>query len=332
MAEMDNLDSYIENADPPADELEGDVLDNEIDDNTDIDTDDNKEDDDVTKDVPDSSGNKEEDGADVVKKIINKVTGQDDDSEDDDGKDIPDEFTNAALDNGWTEEQIVEFASDLDDDALLALIPELIEQDVDDGDGKQKESESDKGRTKHEAKAEAADKSTATDNTEVAKLKKELEDIRKEIGTAKKDKEAKDREAIFQTINQVFDEASKDFEIFGKTDELLKYPAGDRKGQFVPTTPAMVARKEVVNIAAPFIAEGMAIKDAMDIGLTYYKGKNLEKDIKRNVIRDLKKHEKKLSAKRSGKETTKVYESEEERREDVVREAARKAGADRMFD
>lgn len=312
------FNSYIAEASKPAAELEGDVK--EVD-NKEIDT---KELEVKIDDVPNSSGEKEEDGAAIVKKIKEDVLGETESKEKDakEGNDIPDEFTNACLKQGWTEAEIREFATDLDDTALLSLIPELLNDD------KQESSESDKGQTKQEDKSKATDKSAKQEptNEELAALKKELAEIKESIGKSDKERTAREEEATVQTVNQVFDEVSKDFEIFGKTEELLKYPAGPNKGQLVPTSPAMIARSEVWDKAVPFIQSGIPVKDAMDIALTWYKGKNLTKDVQRNMIKDLKKHEKKLSAKRSGKETVKVYANEEERQVEVVREAARKAG------
>ena len=316
MSETD-FNSYIDTAPDPSPELEGDVK--EVD-TKEVDT---KTLDVKIDDVPTSSGEKEEDGAAVVSKIKREVLGEADPEDNEEGTDIPDAFTNACLEQGWSEEEIKEFASDLDDAALLELIPELIEQD-----GWQEKSELDKGQAKQEGKPKPPVESAKIEptNAELAAVKKELAEIKERIGEVDKERSEKENVAMMQTINQAFDEASKEFEIFGKTEELLKYPAGPKKGQLVPTSTAMAARSEVWDKVVPFIQAGIPVKDAMDIALTWYKGKNLEKDVQRNMIKDLKKHEKKLSAKRSGKETVRVYESEEERQAEVVREAARKAG------
>ena len=309
------FNSYIAEAPDPTPELDGEVKEKE----------EVKEAEVKIDDVPNSSGEKEESGEEVVAKIQREVLGKPDPKEKDaeDGKDIPDAFTNACLEQGWTEDEIKEFASDLDDAALLSLIPELLSKEE-----KQEKSEPDKGQAKQEAKAKAADGTAKEEptNEELAIVRKELAEIKKQIGDASKERDAKDDEAMIQTVNQVFDEVSKEFEIFGKTEELQIYPAGPKKGQLVPISPAMVARTEVWDKAVPFIQSGILVKDAMEIALTWYKGAHLEKDVQRNMIKDLKKHEKKLSAKRSGKETVKVYDSEEDRQAEVVREGARKAG------
>ena len=314
------FNSYIESAPEPSPELEGDVKEKSED-----------KEPDVSKDgVITSYGEKDDDGGEVVSKIMSDLgikKGAGKDKEEEDGGDIPDKFTDACLKQGWTEEQIKEFAADLDDDTLLALIPEILEEN------KQEGSEPDKVQAKQEVKTEATDKTAKGEptNAEIAELKKELAAIKESLGEADKERTNREEIAIAQAVNQAFDEASEKFKIFGKTEELLKYPAGPRRGEFVSTSPAMIARNEVWEKAFPFIQNGIPVNDAMDIALTWYKGKNLEQDVHRNLIKDLKSHEAKLSAKRSGKETVKTYESEEERQAEVVREAARRAGVKGEF-
>lgn len=326
--ETDNsLDSYIENASEPAPGLDGEVRNKQETQEIDVKID----------DVPNSSGELE-DGGKVVEKIKKQVlegkkvsdtgvdTEKDKDSEEE-GTDIPDEFTNACLKAGWTEEEIREFAAELDDKVLIDLIPEILDEELD-------EQELAEGQATQEEKPKPPATTTKTkpENEELASLKKELEAIKEELGEARKIKAAREQDAMLDTANHAFDEAGEEFEIFGKTKELLTYPAGPKKGQYVPTSPAMIARNEVWNKALPFVQSGVPVREAMDIALTWYKGKHLEKDIHRNVIKDLKKHETKLSAKRTGKETVKVYENEDERKADVVREAARRAGVKGKYD
>jgi len=324
------FNSYIESAEVPTTELEGDVKEtNEQDTDKKLNVKTEAKPTSFADDVPTSSGEKE-DGAEVVAKIQREVLGQSDPKDkEDEGTDIPDAFTNACLEQGWTEEEIREFASGLDDAALLELIPQLL-----DTGEKQDKSESVEGQVKQSVKVEAADGTVKEEpaNEELTIIRKELAEIKKQIEETSKENAVREEEVMVQTVNQVFDEANKDFEIFGKTEELLKYPAGPSKGQYVLTSPAMAARSEVWDKAFPFIQNGIPVKDAMDIALTWYKGAHLEKDVQRNLIKDLKKHEKKLSAKRSGKETVRTYESEEERQAEVVRDAARKAGIKGKYD
>jgi hypothetical protein len=319
-----NLESYTAAADEPAEKIEGEVKE----------TDETKE---IVKDdtvIPNSSGENEDDGAAVVEKLMQEIgikeKDETDDSDTGENEDIPDAFTNAALAAGWLEDDIKEFAKDLDDASLLELIPVLSEQDNEEQiDTAQEKVSKSKGDESKKADGTAEEKDAL--QKQIAELKKEIASIKENTKQAQEVKEEQERAVIYDTVCQAFDEASKEFEIFGKTEELLTYPAGKLKGQVVPTSPAMKARTEVWEKAYPFIEKGIPVKDAMSIALTWYKGKNLEQDVRHNVIKDLKKHESKLSAKRSGKETVKTYENEEERKEDVVREAARRAGVKGAF-
>ncbi|NIT58968.1 MAG: hypothetical protein GWN00_22910 [Aliifodinibius sp.] len=314
MDKESEVELRMKSAEDPAPEFEGEVKDGEKELEVKID------------DVPNSSGEKEVDGEAIVKKYQAEagIIEKSDEDGDEEGDDIPDEFTNVCLEQGWTEDEIKEFATGLDDETLLALIPAL--KDEDDSNTDDKQIDSDKQKAERAKNKSDSDAKPEPQNEDIAALRKEIEELKKETQSAAELRTQKEQEAMVRTIDQVFDEASEELEIFGKTEELLRFPAGPHKGQIVPTSNEMVARREVIKIASPFIAEGMPVKEAMDIGLNYYKGKNLEVDVRRKVIKDLKKHETKLSAKRSGKETVKIYESEDERKDAVVREAARKAG------
>jgi hypothetical protein len=118
----------------------------------------------------------------------------------------------------------------------------------------------------------------------------------------------------------------KDFKVFGNTDKLAVFPAGPKKGQYVPTSPEMKVRSEVYAKACPYIESGIPVKEAMKIALTWYKGEHLEADIKRNLIKDLKKSEKKLSAKRTSKETVQSFEDEEDYKKQFILREAEKRG------
>lgn len=292
-------------------------------------------------DMPDSSGVVEEDKGGIVRNIMKKLgIGKTDApaGEGDEGDPVPDEFVEAAKGQGWTDEDIVNFAENMSDEELIAAIPDMLDTSVD--------AEPDKGPAKHdqiEKPPQEPDKPTdKPDDLEAikaairdeirAEFKIELDDLKSKLSQVDEINEQKSQAALLDVINTTFDEAAEKFEIFGKTEELPRYPAGPKKGQYVPTSPAFQAREEVYQKAQAFMALGAKPKEAMEDALTWYKGKHLERDIHRNVIKDLKKHETKLSAKRSAKETVKTYEDEDDRRADVVRELARKAGVKGSFD
>jgi len=301
------------NADPPAPEHEGEVdAIKEENDNT-VEPD--------LKDMPDSEGKVEESGEDVVTKLMQERGIIDPPKEEKvEGEDIPDDFTEAARSQGWTDEQIIDFAEGLDDDVLLEMIPSMFDEDESD-------EEPDKGAVEHEGEPKPSqEKDKSPENDDVAALRKEIEELKSQLGDFNKDRQEKSAAATMAAVDSAFDKAGEDFKVFGKTEDLLRYPAGPKKGQLVPNSPAFKARSEVYDKAAKLMQVGVSVEEAMQDALTWYKGKYLEKDVHRKLVKELKSRESKLSAKRSGKETVKTYEDEEEREADVVREAARRLG------
>lgn len=266
----------------------------------------------------------------IVDRIRTKIAGFKEQSEetedlDEEGADVPDDFTKAALGDGWTEEEIVEFASDYDDDKdLIEMIPYLFGDEDEEDDKEDKEEKDDKKSDDVDDKDDG--------KTDREKLKKEIRDeLLKEFGLLKEnlDKAKEDKKLQFiagftKEANDVFDRASEEFEVFGKTEELPKFPAGRKKGQLIPTTPAFKARNEVFTTAFIFLKEGLSNKEAMENALNLYKGKHLEKDVKRNLIKDLKKDQRRLSAKRTAKENVREYKSESEEKVAIVEDVIKK--------
>lgn len=255
-------------------------------------------------------------------------TSKDEKGEDKEGTDIPDKFTNAALAAGWTEDEIKDFASDYDkDEDLIAMIPFLSEEPQQD----KEDSESAKEKGETEDKKEKED---GTKLSERDKLKKELRDeilqefgdLKKDLSNAKKKDELQQVKAQFEQANEIFDKTNKDLPVFGKTEELPKFPAGKNKGQFIPTNPAVKAREEVYQKALAFHKLGEPWRQSMEDAISWYKGKYLEKDVQRELLKKLRNKEKGLSAKRVRKDTSHEYKDEDERKAAVVREEGRKAG------
>jgi len=164
------------------------------------------------------------------------------------------------------------------------------------------------------------------DETKKDAYEKRIDALEERLGASDKEREARQHQDMLNSVNEAFDKASTEFKVFGKTEELPKFPAGPRKGEYIPTSPAFKARSEVADIAGKLMSAGVDVGEAMQSALDAYKGRNLAADTKRNLIKDLKRKEKKLSAKRVGKETTKTYVDEDERKAEVVRSAARKKG------
>lgn len=327
---MDNdLNTYMDGVPEPAPETDViNDIDNELEDEV-LETDiQGSEQVDVEPDLstmPDSSGNKPDDGPGVVAKLLSKLgLREPEESEEEVGDPIPEEFLKAAESLGLTDEEIIEFADELTDEELIDSIPTLL--------GEVEEEEPKEVSAKQEGEPSPPLKTELEpDNLEAVKeairneFRAELDDLKSKLAEVSETTEAKETADLVNYVNDAFDEASEKYEIFGKTENLLRYPAGPNKGQVVPTSPEMKARSEVFDKATAFINAGIGKKEAMEDALAWYKGKYLERDVHRNVIKDLKAQEQKLSAKRSAKETTKQYEDEDERRADVVRELARRA-------
>ena len=281
------------------------------------------------EDVPDSSGKEVEDHTSFVKKVMSGLKSfvgkGDKEEESEEGDDIPDDIIKVLSEQGWTDEEIIDFASDYTNEELTEMIPFLTAED------KVEELEetppAKKEETPNRQDLKPDEKMIAQIKEEIRKeFQKELDDLKEKVKIVDETTEAQAEEELWNTVNGAFDEAGKEFNVFGQTKELPTFPAGPKKGQYVPTSPAMKARNEVFQKAVPYIQNGIPIKDAMEIALTWYKGANLEADVKRNLIKDLKGRETKLSAKRTAKETVPQFEDEEEYRADFIKRQAAKLG------
>jgi len=249
---------------------------------------------------------------------------------------IPDTFTDAALSSGWTEEQIIKLAEGHTNEELEKLIPFILEE------GEEKAEQSDlPDDTKEEEASAAVDLPGDVDE----KLKPHLEEIRKfyetknqeqatrlealEAALALRDQERADKEVLnrAQTADAFFDRVSKDFPVFGKTKELVRFPDGTPKaGQVMPTGAAFKARDAVWQMANKFTELGSDWNSALDEAMAWYKGKYGEKEIAGRLVRKLKQNETRLSAKRTSKHTTKTFANPHEEKQRLIEEIARKAG------
>lgn len=238
----------------------------------------------------------------------------------DEGSDIPDEFTNAAKKIGWEDDDIVSFAADYSDEDLKEMIPFLLGEDTVATD-----ETSDKVEDKvvePSPKPETKDKKVedSQESEQVKKLLARIEALESAQGKSQEERKQQETSNLITRASQLFDEASKEFEVFGTTEKLPTLP----DGRIIPTSPAMKARVEVFDLAARLNASGMPFDDAMSVSLNAFKGKNLAKDVKRNVIKDLKKNETKLGGKRTNLEST----QELTYGPDVIRAVAQKHGRD----
>ena len=230
---------------------------------------------------------------------------------------IPQNFFDAASKMGWTDDEVMDFVGteerNYTDEELIEMIPMLIgEEPV----GEQTKP-SDKA-AEPETKETKVKDSQEDENTK--KLLDRIEALERAQGKSQEDTEAKKLDSIIHQASQTFDEKSKEFAIFGKTEELPKFP----DGRVVPNSPQMKARNEVFDLAYVLYDKGIAFDKAMETSLNAYKGKNLSNDVKRSIIKDLKRNEKRLSGKHTSHESNPVLTSGAE----VIREVARRAGRD----
>ena len=267
-------------------------------------------------------------------------TGTDDDTQDTNdsgvlsdlaGTDIPDVFSEAAEAMGMTPSEIIKHADTHTDEELIeeagAIMQKLKELDeaaaeVDDKVTKQDD------KTDKDADNKDIDPELVKSITE--KISKQLEEkFSTTLEEINKFKAYQENQLDIQNVkaaSKFFDEASKEFPVFGKTDELPKFPSGRLAGQLIPTSPAMKARLEVLRYADSFIQSGSDRDTALANGYATYKGLHLEKELERKQVRDLKSHETKLSGARTGRETKKKFADARDEIIDDIRQMQRAAG------
>jgi len=251
-----------------------------------------------------------------------------DDESDELPDDVPDAFTAAAREAGWSDKEIEDFAADYKDEDLLEMLPQL---------SAKLEKEETADSKEQAVESEQVDKSSAPDKESDDKFEQFKVELEKKYDEKfsnvekglRKDAEEREAQAIIEVerkANEIFDESSKDFEIFGKTDDLPKFP----NGKFIESSPAFKARSDVFDVAMMFLQSGKSqnMTDAMKNALSYYKGMNLEKDVERKLIKNLKKGEKRLSAKRTAKDVAKTYDNPDDEKAAIVKGIAQKVGVD----
>jgi len=282
---------------------------------TDIET---KEIEDIEEEKTDAEKEVEE-KENLVTRLINKVMGKKEEEEnEEEGDFLPDSFVEAARKAGMTDEEIIETSSDFSDEELEEMASLLAEMGT--------EESLEESEELPEKETEEVKEVSKEDASELAKIKQELDNLKKELGKVKEDETEKFLIDLEDYANKAFDEASKDFEVFGLTKDLPKFTSGPNKGKYLPLSPAFQARSQVYDVYLKFVQLGQEKEDAMKNALAWYKGLNLEKDVERKAIQRLKKNEKRLSAKHQDKDLVREYVDEDEAKADIVRQIAAKAG------
>ena len=254
---------------------------------------------------------KEESGASLISRIKARFTGEHA-AKEETGEEISDEFVTAARQMNWSDEDTMAFASgqrqndkgewvasDDDiprsDEQLKEMIPSLLGEDF----AKADETSDMTGETESETKEEEAEDSQ--DGEELKQLREDVADLKERLGVREIESKETEKANFNQRASDLFDEASKEFEVFGKTDDLPKFP---HNGEVIPTSPQMKARLEVYGMAQQLKETGMSGAKALEFSLNAYKGANLKVETQRNVIKDLKKREQTLGGKRVSHEAT----------------------------
>lgn len=253
--------------------------------------------------------------AKISEKVKNFISGGDTVTKEE--TDIPDDFTNAARTAGWDDEVIRDFvkSEDYSDEDLKEMIPLLLGEDT-----VKTDETSDKGKVEKPVLETKVEKVEDSQDDEKKKLLARIEALESAQGKSQEEKQKQEVSNLVTRASELFDNASKEFQVFGQTDKLPKLP----DGRIIPTSPAMKARIEVFDLAARLNASGMTFDDAMSVSLNAFKGKNLATDVKRNVIKELKKNETRLSGKRTSHESTQELKSGV----DVIKAIAQKHGRD----
>jgi len=275
----------------------------------------------------------EEDKQSFISKMKDKLFGSKKEEEEEKTEekstveeDIDTDFSEAALKAGWTEQDIIQFAGKYDNKQLKSLIPFLA--------AKEEEEKEELEEKKVEDKEVKEDNDLKTIEDKVRKsveaiYQEKLAEIEKKLNTYEQEKSVKEAQRFQTTADGFFDRAAKDFPVFGKTEELPKFPAGTTNaGQVVPAGEAFEARNKVWQVAKAFYQMGSDWETSLQEALDWYKGKSMEKDIHSKVLKDLKRQEKRLSPKRSTHTETKKYADAGEEKLATIANIARRAGID----
>lgn len=297
--------------------------------------------------IQEETNDPEKEKESILTKLTNKLFGKKDEKSNDtddsgsNGKevDISENFTQAARKVGYTDEQIIELAEQYSNKELDELVQYLVDNDEEEEDKEEKDEETeDTEEENDEEKKSIVDKLNIKDKT----LKSYLEQIEKAIETkyqekfgkieeslktAEKDKSVKEVQRYQTTADDFFDKVSKEFPVFGSTDKLMRFPKGTpNAGQIIPMGEAFDARNSVYQTAMKFHLMGTDWNEALDEALVWYKGKNMEKDVRSKVLKELKTKETRLSPKRSERSSPAKATTPDEEKDNLISDLARRAG------
>ena len=260
--------------------------------------------------------------------------------EEDEYEEINPNFVEAAQKANWTDAQIVEFVdkNDYSNDDLDELIGDVLagvaeKPSEKPPEEKPPEKEPEEKKTPDaklddllkEGKLSPEIQSVLSEiSTNFKTMGQDLATLKEGVGKTKADEAINEYVGMEDLANKMFDKTAEEFEEFGKTAELPRFP----DGRIVPIGPSFDARSKVWDMAVKLWKTGTAFDVAMEDALQWHKGSSAEKRVRAKVVKDLKKNESKLTPKRSEKNVQKQYAEgeEDERKADVVKAAFAKTG------
>jgi len=245
-------------------------------------------------------------------------------------------FMIVARDYGWTDAQIVQYASKngaVDQVQLANHMEEALGGEQESQD----DSKSDVELISDEVLAELAkDEDNAPIVNDVVKplLAKvqELSQALNEVqGKQSSHEEGIKNEQIMQDYdfaNAEFDRHAKDFPILGSTQSLKSLP----DGTLDVTDPSVQIRREVFNRALQFkqFNPKATMSQAMEEGMTWFRGKHGAEQMERNILAKLEKNSKRVAPKSKGRAGGKKFSDPRDRKRAVINSALEKHGRTMM--
>jgi hypothetical protein len=235
-------------------------------------------------------------------------------------EDIDEDFAEVAKALGWSDDDIVNFASEYTNQQLKELIPTLLPDEEEKKE--EKEVTSEKKIDVNDSKIDDEKLRPYVEQIEKileAKYQEKIGELEERLSVFDQDRSVKEAKQYQTTADDFFDRVAKEFPVFGQTKDLKKFP----DGQVVPIGDNFEARNSVWQKAIAFHKMGADWQESLEDALVWYKGKNLEKDIRSKVLKELKGNEKRLSPKRTEFSPTAVSTGS---RDDVIQDIARKVG------
>jgi len=124
------------------------------------------------------------------------------------------------------------------------------------------------------------------------------------------------------TFMEVLDASAKDYPELGKWENVPLTP----NGQFDMKNPIVKVRAEIYDIFESFVALGQTAKVAVDNAMLWYGAKSKSNNAETKIIEKLNSRKKKFINRPGQRKVAKKFESEDDRKRSVIRDAMGKAG------